>query len=112
MARDRGLEEIVFDDLRAIPGITDKAMFGGWAWLLWKNLLCGARDDGMLVRLGKGNDDWALAIPGIEPMISRGRHMAGWVRADSRAFGNDEIRSRLIAAALQFVSSLPRTTND
>jgi hypothetical protein len=108
MARDSGLEEIVFDDLRAIPGITDKAMFGGWAWLLWGNLLCGARDDGMLVRLGKGNDDWALAMHGIEPMISRGRHMAGWVRADSHAFGNDEIRSRLIAAALQFVSSLPK----
>lgn len=51
-------------------------MFGGWVWLLW-----GARDDGMLVRLGKGNDGWALDIPGVEPMISRGKHMSGWVRA-------------------------------
>jgi hypothetical protein len=108
MARDKGLEEIVFDDLRALPGITDKAMFGGWAWLLWGNLLCGARHDGMLVRLGKGQDDWALGIQGIEPMISRGMRMAGWVRSDSRAFSNDEIRNKLIAAALQFVSSLPK----
>jgi hypothetical protein len=83
-------------------------MFGGWAWLLWGNLLCGARDDGMLARLGKGKDDWALAVPGIGPMISRGKPMAGWVRAESRAFGNDEMRCKLIVAALQFVSSLPR----
>lgn len=108
MARDNGLEEIIFDDLRTTFGITDKAMFGGWVWLLWGNLLCGARDDGMLVRLGKGNDGWALAIPGVEPMISRGKRMSGWVRADSRAFGDDMIRSKLIVAALQFASSLPR----
>ena len=107
MARDKGLEEIVSDDLRAIPGITDKAMFGGWVWLLWGNLLCGAREDGMLVRLGKGNDDWALAIRGIEPMVSRGKRMSGWVRADPRNFGNDQMRGKLLAAALHFVSSLP-----
>jgi len=30
-------------------------MFGGLAWLAHGNLLCGARDAGMLVRLGKDN---------------------------------------------------------
>ncbi|EQD26542.1 hypothetical protein B1B_19545, partial [mine drainage metagenome] len=59
MARDRFLEELVNDELRSEPGVTDKAMFGGWAWLLNGKLLCGARDDGMLVRLGKGKDTWA-----------------------------------------------------
>jgi hypothetical protein len=108
MARDEGLEQIIFDDLGTIPGITDKAMFGGWAWLLWGNLLCGGRDDGMLLRLGKGNDGWALLVPGIEPMVSRGKRMAGWVRADSRAYGNDQMRGKLLAAALQLVASLPR----
>jgi len=108
MARDKGLEEIISDELGSTPGITNKAMFGGWTWLLWGNLLCGARDDGMLVRLGKGNDAWALAVPGIEPMLSRGRPMQGWVRADSRVFGDDEMRGKLITAALQFARSLPK----
>ncbi|SMH67340.1 Conserved hypothetical protein [Acidithiobacillus ferrivorans] len=108
MARDKGLEELVYDELRSTPGITDKAMFGGWAWLLGGNLLCGARDDGMLVRLGKGNDAWALAITGIEPMLSRGKHMYGWVRADARVYGDDKMRHNLIASALQFVGSLPK----
>jgi len=108
MARDPGLEEIVSDELRSAPGITGKAMFGGWAWLLGGNLLCGARDDGMLVRLGKGNDAWALAVTGIKPMLSRGKHMHGWVRADAGVYGDDEMRRKLIASALQFVGSLPR----
>jgi hypothetical protein len=83
-------------------------MFGGWAWLWFGNLLCGARDDGMLVRLGKGNDGWALKPPAVVPMISRGRHMLGWVRAGATAFGDDKLRRRLLDEALAFVRTLPR----
>ena len=67
MARDKGLEELVYDELRSVPGVTDKAMFGGWAWLLWGNLLCGARDDGMLVRLGKATTPGRSRLPGLNP---------------------------------------------
>jgi hypothetical protein len=107
MSRDEGLEELLRDDLHAEPGITEKAMFGGRGWLLNGNLVCGARDDGMLVRLGKGKDGWALALPDIVPMMSRGRTMQGWVRAGASAFGDDALRRSLIAAALAFVRSLP-----
>ena len=107
MARDEGLEELLREDLAAEPGLKEKAMFGGWAWLRDGNLLCGAREDGMLVRLGKGNDGWALALPGIAPMISRGRPMSGWVRAAPEAFGDDALRRKLLDAALAFVRALP-----
>lgn len=107
MARDEGLEELVREYLSAEPGLTEMAMFGGQAWLLNGNLLCGARDDGMLVRLGQGSDGWALAVPGIVPMISRGRRMRGWVRAGPDAFGDDALRRKLLDAALAFVRSLP-----
>ena len=107
MARDAGLEEIINDDLESEFELRQKPMFGGWAWLLDGKLLCGARDDGMLIRLGKGNDAWALQIPGIVPMISRGRIMQGWVRADSQVYGDDDLRSKLLSCALSFVRSLP-----
>ena len=106
MARDRGLEDLVRGDLPR-AGFTEKAMFGGWAWLLDGNLVFGARDTGLLARLGKGNDVWALALPDVEPMISQGRRMAGWVRAGPDAYGDDELRRRLIEAALAFARSLP-----
>ena len=107
MARDRGLEELVSEDLAKVPGLSQKAMFGGWAWLVNGNLLCGARDDGLLARLGRGNDAWALGLPGIVPMLSRGREMQGWVRATSRAWGDDKLRRKLIAAALEFNATVP-----
>src|ERR1700744_6287062 len=107
MARDEGLEELLRTDLAAIPGLSDKAMFGGRVWLLDGHLLCGARDDGMLVRLGKGADSWALALPGIAPMISRGRPMTGRVRAQPGAFGDDALREKLLGSPLPFVRALP-----
>ena len=107
LARDEGLEELLREDLKAESGLSEKAMFGGWAWLLNGNLLCGARDDGMLARLGKNKDGWALDTPDIVPMISRGRRMQGWVRAGPAAFGDDAMRRKLLGAALAFVRSLP-----
>lgn len=107
MARDAGLEELLKEQLGNRPGLSEKAMFGGWGFLLNGNLLCAAREDGMLTRLGKGNDDWALKLPGIIPMISRGRHMQGWVRAGAEAYGDDALRGRLLDAALAYVDTLP-----
>src|SRR5258708_32467593 len=107
MARNKVLEELINDDLAQVRGVTEKGMFGGWAWLKNGNLLCGARDDGMLVRLGKDRDAWALKIPGIVPMTSRGRRMNGWVWAASEAYGNDALRRKLMDAALEFARALP-----
>jgi len=107
MARDEGLEELLRERLSAERGVTEKTMFGGWAWLLNGHLLCGARDDGMLVRLGAGQDGWALTTPDVAPMISRGRRMHGWVRAGPAAFGDDVLRAKLLDAALAFIRSLP-----
>ena len=108
MARDRGLEELLNDSLQSVPGLSQKAMFGGWAWLLHGNLLCGSRTDGMLVRIGKVNEDWALKIPGVAPMISRGRVMSGWIRASAEVYGNDAFREKLLRAALEFQQTLPK----
>lgn len=108
MARDRGLEELVNDSLAAVRGLTQKAMFGGWAWLVNGNLLCGAREGSMLVRLGKDKDAWALKTPGIAPMIMNGRPMNGWVRAAPEIYGDEAMRQKLLDAALDFNRSLPR----
>jgi hypothetical protein len=107
MARDAGLEELIDEELTGVRGLSNKAMFGGWAWLLNGNLLCVARDVGVLVRLGKDRDDWALRVPGIARVVMRGREMPGWVRASPETCGDDALRCKLIRAALDFVGSLP-----
>ena len=108
MPRDAGLEALLEEALAATPGITTKRMFGGMAFLLHGNLLFGARTGSLLVRLGKDNDAWALAMPGIVQMVSGGRGKPGWVRVTLEAYGDDTLRNKLIQAALGFAASLPR----
>ncbi|WP_091738182.1 TfoX/Sxy family protein [Phenylobacterium immobile] len=106
MARDPGLEELVREHLGFEPGLVEAAMFGGRAWLLDGNLLCAASGKGLMVRLGKGNDGWALKRSGVAQM-SAGHPMAGWVRADADAYGDDDLRTKLLSAALAFTRALP-----
>jgi hypothetical protein len=108
VARDKGLEAMLSDDLAGVSGLTEKAMFGGWAWLLHGNLLCGARVGQLLVRLGKDKDAWALEIPGVVPMVMHGRRISGWVRASAAVYGDDAIRRKLVKAAVEFCRSLPK----
>lgn len=82
MARDQGLEEILREDFETLNALAEKVMR-----LLDGKLIFAARDDGMLVRLGKGRDSWTFEQPDIVPMISRGRKIQGWVRAGPSTFG-------------------------
>jgi hypothetical protein len=108
MPRDPGLEELVHSSLGDPPGLTEKAMFGGWAWLLHGNLLCGARKDSLMLRIGPDNEPWALQLPGVIPVVMRGRRMKGYVRATPDAYAEDAVRQRLIDATLAFTNTLPR----
>ena len=107
MARDNGLEQVIEDHLGEMPGLVTKSMFGGLAWMLDGHLLIAASHEGMMARLGKGNDEWALAIAGVKPMVMQNRVMAGWVRIDSETCADDTLRARLIDGAVAFVRTLP-----
>lgn len=107
MARDAGLEELVESALGDTPGVTGKAMFGGWAFLVGGNLLCGVRRGSLMLRVVPENEAWALKIPGVVPVVMRSRRMRGYVRAGVDAYGDDGVRQRLMVAAISFVRSLP-----
>ena len=107
MAREKDLEALLGEDLGSEPGLTGKAMFGGWAWLLSGNLLCCARHDGLLARLGPERAATAVDQSGIEPMYSGKRLMRGWVRAGAQVWSEDARRHALLDAALAFTRTLP-----
>jgi TfoX N-terminal domain len=108
MPRDPGLEELVHATLGSLYELTEKAMFGGWAFILRGNLLCGARQGSLMVRVGSENEAWALKIAGVVPVVMRGRRMSGYVRATPEAYVDDAVRQRLLDAAVAFTRSLPR----
>lgn len=107
MARDPGLEQLLAEDLAGLDGLATTAMFGGLAWMWNGHLLCGARTDGVMVRLGKGNDGWALDLPGSAPLRAGERVMDGWVRVSPEVAGDDALRGRLLGEATAFVRGLP-----
>jgi len=107
LARDPALESRLRKLIGHRYGLAEKGMFGGLAFLLDDHLLCCARNDGALIRLGKGNDAWALGVKGVEPMMSGARPMSGWVRARPAAFADDAFARKLVDGAIAFVKSLP-----
>lgn len=107
MARDPALETLLSADLAHLTGVAQKKMFGGLCWMWRGNLLCGADHSGILIRLGKGRDAWALDEGLVEPMVMGGRPMAGWVRIPAATARDAALRHRLLAAAQDFAQSLP-----
>jgi hypothetical protein len=108
MARDPSLEELIHATLGSLSGLTEKAMFGGWAFILRGNLLCGARQGSLMLRIGPDNEAWALKLPGVVPVVMRGRRMPGYVRAGPEVCVDDVVRERLLGAAVAFACSLPQ----
>jgi hypothetical protein len=107
MPRDSGLEDLVHNTLGEPAGLSGKAMFGGWAFLLDGKLLCGIGKKGLMLRVGPDNETWALEMPGVSPVMMRGRRMRGYVRANPETSEDGRKRKRLLDAALAFTRSLP-----
>ena len=92
--------------LKKRRGITEKAMFGGYCWMLNGNMLCGVEVGRFMFRVGKALETEALARPGAEVIRFAGRRMGGlvWVDADAcRDAGLDH----WIDFAARFVGRLP-----
>jgi hypothetical protein len=80
MAYDEDLAWRIRDALADQDGVTEKAMFGGLAFLLHGNLAIAAtRRGGLMVRLGAHAADQALTRPHTTQIEMRGRPMTGWI---------------------------------
>lgn len=107
MPRDPMLEATVTGDLTGLADLRTQPMFGGLAWMWRGNLLCAARADGILFRLGKAGGVAALAEAHVNPMMMGDRPMPGWVRLAPQGCGDATLRQRLTDLARAFVETLP-----
>jgi len=107
MPYDEGIAAVMREDLAGIRGIAEKKMFGGLAFMLEGNLVCGAYRDRGMFRVGKAREAEARAVPGTREMDFNGRPMGGMVEALPGALADDETRGRLMALALDHARSLP-----
>jgi TfoX N-terminal domain len=107
MAYDEGLATRVRDVIGEQPGLAEKQMFGGLAFLLHGNMACGVRGDDLIVRVAADAADAALGEPGARPFDLTGRPMTGWLLVDADGHAEDDDLRGWVVRGLAYANSLP-----
>ncbi len=91
MPHDEALAQKVRLTLEGTPGLTEKKMFGGIAFLVDGAMCVGVDRDDLIIRCAKEDTDLHLAKPGVREFdLSGGRPMKGWLLVGPDATGTDE----------------------
>ena len=107
MAYDERLAQRVRKMLAKQPGVTERQMFGGIAFMVQGNMCCGVHKADLIVRVGPQQYEQALAEPGARPMDLTGRALKGFVFVDPAVFGSDRGLARWVKRGLGFATALP-----
>lgn len=107
MAYDEGLATRVRDVLGEQPGLAEKKMFGGLAFLVYGNMACGVRGDDLMVRVAADAADAALDEPGVRASDMGGRPMKGWLLVGADGYVEDDDLRRWVDRGLAYANSLP-----
>ncbi|MEU6912455.1 TfoX/Sxy family protein [Streptomyces olindensis] len=107
MTYDEGLAERIRERLGADPGITEKRMFGGIAFLYRGNMAVGVTGDDLMVRVGPDATAAALTRPGTRVFDMTGRPMRGWVVVAGEAVAEDDVLHEWIDEGRAFAAGLP-----
>ena len=90
------------------PSLTEQKMFGGLAFLVGGNMAIAASGQGgALVRCDPAESEALIASTSAEPMVMRGREMAGWLRVDSDRVTSDAELARWVELGTAYARSLP-----
>jgi TfoX/Sxy family transcriptional regulator of competence genes len=108
MAYSQAQAERVRGMLAGRPGLTEKEMFGGIAFLLGGNMAVGVREEDLIVRVEPDQTDALLREPGAKPFSLSGRPgMAGWLVVAPLGYKNENALRTWVARGLAYASSLP-----
>jgi len=103
--------ETLADRIRAIvgdsPGLSERKMFGGIAFMLNGNMFCGVVRDDLMARVGPDRHEEALASPGARPMDFAARPMKGMVFVGLEGYRSDKQLRGWVEQTLVYARSLP-----
>ena len=98
------VREVVLDE----PGLTEKAMFGGLAFLVGGNMAVAASGQGgLLLRVDPARTDALVSEPHVGRFVMRGREMDGWLRVDPAAVDSDDDLRSWVSHGVSYARSLP-----
>ena len=108
MAYDEALASRIRTLLLERRRVDEKAMFGGLGFMVNGNMAVAASGSGgMMVRVDPAESEALVAEAGVEPMVMRGRPMAGWLRVATEALEDDADLKAWVDRGVRFASSLP-----
>jgi TfoX/Sxy family transcriptional regulator of competence genes len=108
MAYDEDLANRIRELLADEPGITEKRMFGGLAFLLGGHMSVAASGQGgVLVRVDPDETDALASRPHAGPMEMRGRAMRGWLRVDAEGVRTKRGLEPWVRRGVAYARSLP-----
>jgi len=107
MAYDEALAQRIRAALPAVPGLTEKKMFGGIAFMVNGNMACGVTQDNLMVRMNPDATSEALAQPNVRLFDMTGRPMKGWVVVEPAGIQAEDDLAHWIAHGVAFAQSLP-----
>ena len=94
--------------LGPLPGVTEKKMFGGLAFMLNGNMCVGVTSDDLMVRVGPEEHGNLLALPDARQMDFTGRPMKGFVFVTQPGIASDADLQEWLRLGVEFAESLPR----
>ena len=107
MAYDEGLAERIRGVLNERPGVSEKRMFGGIAFLVKGHMSVGIVQDKLMVRVGPESYDRVLRERHARRMDFTGRPMRGFVYVVADGYETDADLQRWVDLGVSFVTSLP-----
>lgn len=107
MGYDSDLAERIRRRIGDHPGIVEKKMFGGLAFLVGGHMAVGVVKDEMVVRVGQDAHDDAVARPGARTMDFTTRPMRGWISVSPQGCAADDALDAWVDQGLAYAARLP-----
>ena len=108
MPYDQELARRIRQLIGSDPGLTEKKMFGGLAFLIRGNMAIAASSEGgAMVRVDPAQSDSLVATTKATVMNMRGRDMPGWLRVGSGDLHTDDQLAPWVEIGTGYARSLP-----
>jgi len=107
MPFDEELARRLRAELANNEGVTERAMFGGMAFLLNGNMCVGVIRDQLVARVGPERFGEAVERLGARTFDLTGRPMSGWVMVRPEGFDTGQPLAKWVRESLDYVLTLP-----
>lgn len=108
MAYDQELADRIREAVQGEPGLTEKRMFGGLAFLVNGNMAVAASSNGgLLLRIDPDDAGSLTQNPHVSRFTMRAREMNGWLTVDREALETEDELQRWVGTGLAYARGLP-----